>query len=431
MRKRWWISGILTVVLTAGFGAGNAGNGNQQLNRVEQDAITHVCAAELPDEETEIVPFRGRESYILSEWELETEGELEQAAMVKQYISTMTLREKVCQMIIADPENLVTTHDVTKVDVEMKQALADYPVGGIMLKSRNIESKKQLKKLIKNLQKQSEIALFLAVDEEGGNVSRVLSNLGNREGGTIDPMYEYKDDGTDTAFENARELGSNLAYYGFNLDFAPVADVWSNPKNTVIGKRAYSDDYEQAAELIPYAVEGFHAGGVMCTLKHFPGHGDTVEDSHYGTAYVRATLKELETQEFVPFRAGIRAGADCVMIGHLVVPDISDQPADLSETLVTDCLRNELAFHGLIITDSFQMEAITDHYEPGEAAVRAIQAGVDLILEPEDLGETVEGILTASDKGELTEKRIDESVERILMAKQVNGIQMDHKIEKQ
>ena len=242
MRKRWWIAGILTVVLTAGFGTGN---GNQQLNMAGQDGITHVYAAECPDEKTEIIPFRGRESYILSEWELETEGKLEQAAMVKQYISTMTLREKVCQMIIADPENLVTTHDVTKVDAEMKQALADYPVGGIMLKSRNIENKKQLKKLLKNLQKQSEIALFLAVDEEGGNVSRVLSNLGNREGGTIDPMYEYKDDGTDTAFENARELGSNLAYYGFNLDFAPVADVWSNPKNTVIGKRAYSDDYER------------------------------------------------------------------------------------------------------------------------------------------------------------------------------------------
>ena len=123
MRKRWWISGILTVVLTAGFGIGNAGNGNQQLNMAGQDGITHVYAAELPDEETEIVPFRGRESYILSEWELETEGKLEQAAMVKQYISTMTLREKVCQMIIADPENLVTTHDVTKVDAEMKQAL--------------------------------------------------------------------------------------------------------------------------------------------------------------------------------------------------------------------------------------------------------------------------------------------------------------------
>ena len=197
MRKRWWISGILTVVLTAGFGTGN---GNQQLNMAGQDEIIHVYAAEFPDEETEIIPFRGRESYILSEWELETEGKLEQAAMVKQYISTMTLREKVCQMIIADPENLVTTHDVTKVDAEMKQALADYPVGGIMLKSRNIENKKQLKKLLKNLQKQSEIALFLAVDEEGGNVSRVLSNLGNREGGTIDPMYEYKDDGTDTAF---------------------------------------------------------------------------------------------------------------------------------------------------------------------------------------------------------------------------------------
>lgn len=146
MRKRWWIAGILTVVLTAGFGTGN---GNQQLNMAGQDGITHVYAAECPDEKTEIIPFRGRESYILSEWELETEGKLEQAAMVKQYISTMTLREKVCQMIIADPENLVTTHDVTKVDAEMKQALADYPVGGIMLKSRNIENKKQLKKLLK------------------------------------------------------------------------------------------------------------------------------------------------------------------------------------------------------------------------------------------------------------------------------------------
>ena len=149
MRKRWWISGILTVVLTAGFGTGNAGNGNQQLNMAGQDGIAHVYAAECPDEETEIIPFRGRASYILSEWELEAEGKLEQAAMVKQYISTMTLREKVCQMIIADPENLVTTHDVTKVDEEMKQALADYPVGGIMLKSRNIESKKQLKKMVR------------------------------------------------------------------------------------------------------------------------------------------------------------------------------------------------------------------------------------------------------------------------------------------
>ena len=116
MRKRWWISGILTVVLTAGFGIGNAGNGNQQLNMVEQDAITHVYAAELPDEETEIIPFRGRESYILSEWELETEGKLEQAAMVKQYISTMTLWEKVCQMIIADPENLVTDRKSTRLN---------------------------------------------------------------------------------------------------------------------------------------------------------------------------------------------------------------------------------------------------------------------------------------------------------------------------
>lgn len=431
MKKRWWIAGILIAVLVTGPGNGNTGMDGQRLSMKCQQGMGKVYASEISDEEPDTGLLHAGESYILSAWEQEAGRKLEQAVIVKRYAASMTLHEKICQMIIADPENLVTTHDVTKVDKEMKQALTDYPVGGIMLKSRNIESKKQLKKLLKNLQKRSEISLFLAVDEEGGNVSRVLSNLGNREGGTIDPMYEYKDEGTDTAYENAWELGSNLAYYGFNLDFAPVADVWSNPRNKVIGKRAYSDDYEQAAELIPYAVEGFHAGGVMCTLKHFPGHGDTVEDSHYGTAYVKATLEELEMQEFVPFQAGIRAGADCVMIGHLVVSDISDQPADLSETLVTDCLREKLSFHGLIITDSFQMEAITDHYEPGEAALLAIQAGVDLILEPEDLGETVEGIQTAVEDGDLTEERINESVERILMAKQANGIQTDFQIEKQ
>ena len=420
MRKRWWISGILTVVLTAGFGAGNAGNGNQQLNRVEQDAITHVCAAELPDEETEIVPFRGRESYILSEWELETEGKLEQAAMVKQYISTMTLREKVCQMIIADPENLVTTHDVTKVDVEMKQALADYPVGGIMLKSRNIESKKQLKKLLKNLQKQSEIALFLAVDEEGGNVSRVLSNLGNREGGTIDPMYEYKDDGTDTAFENARELGSNLAYYGFNLDFAPVADVWSNPKNTVIGKRAYSDDYEQAAELIPYAVEGFHAGGVMCTLKHFPGHGDTAGDSHTGAAQTNRTKEEMEAEEFLPFQSGIEAGVDMIMVGHITAPNLTDGdslPASISEKIITGVLRNELGYQGIIITDAMNMGAITEYYKSDVAAIMALKAGADMVLMPENFEEAYQGVLDAVVDGTVSEERIDDSLRRIYRVK--------------
>lgn len=214
---------------------------------------------------------------LLRNWLYETEQNLEFAAETEEYIEQMTMHEKICQMMFVNTENLVSTHDVTKADAEVAQALADYPVGGIMMKTKNIRSKKQTKKLLKALQNDSETGLFLAVDEEGGTVSRVMGKLGTIDGDVISSMYEYKDMGADTAYQNARTIGENLAYYGFNLDFAPVADVWSNPDNTVIGKRAYSDDFSQAAELIPYAVEGFHESGMLCTLKHFPGHGNTEE----------------------------------------------------------------------------------------------------------------------------------------------------------
>ena len=349
--------------------------------------------------------------------------------MVEDTLAGMTLEQKVAGLFFVTPEQLTGVSQVVAAGDATRESLEKYPVGGLIYFAQNIQSENQLKEMLSNTASYSLFPLFFGVDEEGGKVARVADAL--KLDKTL-PMGEIGAAGdTQAAYDAYQNIGGYLSAYGFNVDFAPVADVLTNVDNTVIGNRAFSSDAGVAAQMVSSAVTGLQETGVSACLKHFPGHGDTVEDSHYGTAYVRGMLQELETQEFVPFRAGIRAGADCVMIGHLVVPDISDQPADLSETLVTDCLRNELAFHGLIITDSFQMEAITDHYEPGEAAVLAIRAGVDLILEPEELGETVEGILTALDKGELTEKRIDESVERILMAKQVNGIQIDHKIEKQ
>lgn len=359
---------------------------------------------------------------LLRNWLYETEQNLEFAAETEVYIEQMTMHEKICQMMFVNTENLVSTHDVTKADAEVAQALADYPIGGIMMKTKNIRSKKQTKKLLKALQNDSETGLFLAVDEEGGTVSRVMSKLGTIDGDVISSMYEYKDMGTDIAYQNARTIGENLAYYGFNLDFAPVADVWSNPDNTVIGKRAYSDDFSQAAELIPYAVEGFHESGMLCTLKHFPGHGNTEADSHYGNAYVEESREQLEQHEIQPFYQGIQAGVDFVMIGHMIVSDIADVPASLSEEIVTDMLRKELGFCGIIITDSFQMEAITDYYESGAAEVLAVQAGVDMILEPENLACAVETLEQAVADGTLTEERIDASVRRILIVKRKNNI---------
>ena len=153
---------------------------------------------------------------------------------------------------------------------------------------------------------------------------------------------------------------------GFNADLAPVADVWSNPDNTVIGDRAYSDDFAQAAELIPEAVRGFHSGGVATTLKHFPGHGDTLADSHDGAVYVSKPLEQLRREELLPFRAGIASGSDMVMIGHLILTEIdAAQPAPFSYRIVTELLREELGFQGVVITDGLQMKALTDSYTSG------------------------------------------------------------------
>ena len=206
------------------------------------------------------------------------------------------------------------------------------------------------------------------------------------------------------------------------MDLAPVADVWSNRANTVIGDRAYSDDFDQAAQLVAAAVGGFHEGGVACTLKHFPGHGDTSADSHYGSVYVYKTLDELRGAELVPFRAGIEAGADAVMLGHLIMAGIDEQPALFSHAVVTGLLREELGFDGVVITDGLEMRAMTDHYGSGEIAVAAIQAGVDLLLCPQDLDEAVSALTQAVEDGTITQQRLDESVLRVLRLKLNQGI---------
>ena len=196
---------------------------------------------------------------------------------------------------------------------------------------------------------------------------------------------------------------------GFNADLAPVADVWSNPDNTVIGDRAYSDDFAQAAELIPEAVRGFHSGGVATTLKHFPGHGDTLADSHDGAVYVSKPLEQLRREELLPFRAGIASGSDMVMIGH-------------SYRIVTELLREELGFQGVVITDGLQMKALTDSYTSGEIARRAVSAGVDILLCPSNPQAAVSALEEAVALGEISEERINQSVRRILVMKVNRGI---------
>ena len=345
--------------------------------------------------------------------------EEEKPSLVDETLAGMTLHEKVCQMMFVTPEELTGEDGVTVAGDATRQALENYPVGGIVYCAKNLESQDQVKEMIDNSQKYSSIGLFVATDEEGGVVNRLMDTVGTTY---IGSMYYYKDDGDETAYENAYTIANDMSALGFNLDFAPVADVWSNPDNTVIGERAYSDDYAQAAELVGNAVKGFNDGGVMCTLKHFPGHGDTAEDSHYSSAYVHRTKEEIMADEMQPFRSGIEAGAEFVMVGHLIVPDIDEVPATLSYKIATGILRDELKFEGVAITDSFEMESIADNYSVDDAVVMSVKAGMDMILQPKDMASAVNSIEQAVADGELSEDRIDESVRRILTLKESRGL---------
>ena len=345
--------------------------------------------------------------------------EEEKPSLVDETLAGMTLHEKVCQMMFVTPEELTGEDGVTVAGDATRQALENYPVGGIVYFAKNLESQDQVKEMIDNSQKYSSIGLFVATDEEGGVVNRLMDTVGTTY---IGSMYYYKDDGDETAYENAYTIANDMSALGFNLDFAPVADVWSNPDNTVIGERAYSDDYAQAAELVGNAVKGFNDGGVMCTLKHFPGHGDTAEDSHYSSAYVHRTKEEIMADEMQPFRSGIEAGAEFVMVGHLIVPDIDEVPATLSYKIATGILRDELKFEGVAITDSFEMESIADNYSVDDAVVMSVKAGIDMILQPKDMASAVNSIEQAVADGELSEDRIDESVQRILTLKESRGL---------
>ena len=213
--------------------------------------------------------------------------------------------------------------------------------------------------MLANTQSGSKIPLILTCDEEGGRVNRLMHTVGTTY---IGPMLDYKDQGTDAAYSNAYTIAWDMQSLGFNFDLAPVADVRSNPKNTVIGDRAYSDDFNQAAELVQAAVFGFHDGGVGTALKHFPGHGDTSTDSHDGAVYVNKTLDQLRAAELLPFQAGIAADS---RHGHDRPPHLHPdrQPArHVSYKIVTDLLRGELGFDGVVITDGLQMGAMTNSY---------------------------------------------------------------------
>lgn len=342
---------------------------------------------------------------------------------VEKFLAGMDLKQKVAQMFMVTPEALTGYSKVTAAGEVTKQCFIRYPVGGVIYMAGNLIDTEQTRIMLSNMQDYSAeylgFPVFLGVDEEGGTVARIARNraFGVEDVGNISEIGASGN--CDLAYQAGGTIGAYLSALGFNLDFAPVADVWSNKKNTVVKYRSPGSDAELVRDMVIAQIEGFKEQGILCAVKHFPGHGSTSEDSHNGAAVVERTLQELFECDLIPFKGAVQAGVPFVMVGHLSLPKVveDDVPAVFSKEIITDILRGELGFCGIVITDALDMGAVTDYYSSAQAAVMAVAAGADMLLMPEDFVAAYEGVLNAVQRGELTQERIDESVRRILKVK--------------
>lgn len=349
-------------------------------------------------------------------------------AMAGTIVEHMTLEEKLGQMFIVNLEQLDQSEgnyfEFRKFTDQMTATMEKYPVGGIILFARNIESIEQTKSLITNAQNNSKIPLFVSVDEEGGSVARIGNNSNMHT--TKFPTMEQvgKLDNPQYAHDMGETIGREIKELGFNVDFAPVADVRTNEANTEIGDRAFGDNAKIVSKMVKEVVKGLQEQNISATLKHFPGHGSVSGDSHVKPVNADTDLLGLRKTEFKPFKEGIDAGADFVMVSHISISKVTEStvPAVMSEIVIKNMLRDELEFSGIVITDAMDMGAITKKYKPGDAAVRAIKAGVDIVLMSPDYEKAYQAVLDAVENGEISEKRINDSVQRIMETKIRRGI---------
>ena len=350
---------------------------------------------------------------------------------VGEALAGMTVEQKAAQLLVAGIEGTEPGEDAV-------QAVQGYQVGGVILFGRNVESAEQLAALTNGLKELNGdyVPLFLCVDQEGGRVDRMPPEVTDLPsaldfGSIADPEARM-----DACFTLGQTLAAQCAAFGFNMDFAPSLDIWSNPDNTVIGDRAFGNDWEWTAFFGMSAVEGMEKQGtVIPVVKHFPGHGDTAVDSHTALPVVDKTLEDLWQSELVPFDMvlsgqfwgePVMEPTPAVMVAHILLSQIDpDNPASLSPEVVTGLLREEMGYEGVVCTDDLTMGAISNTYGMGEAAVLAVEAGCDLLLvchSADNLAAAHAALVDAVDSGRISMERLDESVYRVLSLKAVYGL---------
>lgn len=412
-RKRNQLIALLVVVVVgAAIVAGGIFGVMQIMKSVNDKKHTEELQAqlqELAETEPAVVEAPKEETPQLTD-----EDYLDQIA--RSCIAEMPLEDKIDGLFMITPEALTGVDTVIQAGETTKQKLSEHPVGGLVYFQKNIKSKDQLQEMLAATKNAFYYPVFLAVDEEGGTVSRVAqsgiaSNAGSQSeiGKTCDPVK---------AGEHGETIGTYLSECGFNVNFAPVADVLTE-EGTALKDRSFGTDSNVVGSMVAAEVESMQKTGVSACLKHFPGMGDTMEDTHDGKAVSQKTIDDVRALDFPSFQAGISAGSDFVMVGHVSMPNVTgdETPCSLSGVIVNDLLRNELGYDGIVITDALNMKAITASYSSEQAAVMAIQAGADMLLMPEDFQAAYDGLLKAVQDGTILEERIDESLMRIYRVK--------------
>ncbi len=350
------------------------------------------------------------------------DGETLEDRQVRSHINSLTLEQKVAQLFVVTPESIVDIGIATAAGDATREAILATPVGGIIYMGQNLVDPTQTREMLANTMQYSleacDLPIFLCVDEEGGTVARVA----NSEGFGVENVGDMCDVGAtgdeQVAHDTAFTIGSYLADLGFNVDFAPVADI-ANVEGSSMDLRSFGSTAEAVSPMVAAQVRGFADAGVLSCAKHFPGIGGALGDSHESSINIEDSLQDLLAEELLPFQAAIDQGVPFIMVGHLSTPGVSgnDTPASINPDIVDGILRSQLGYDGIVITDSMGMGALTSACTPDRVGVAALLAGCDMILMPSDFAAAYQGVLDAVASGEISEERIDESLERIIRAK--------------
>lgn len=371
----------------------------------------------------ELLPANQEGSDIIQSEQTTIQKDTLKEEAINALVDDMTTEEKVAQLFITTPDDLLGSAPIFQAGEETHDALEKTPIGGLIYLAQNLQSTEQVQTMLSNTQQYSleitGIPMFLCLDEEGGTVTRISG----RSQFNVPDIGDMADIGATGDTAAARSIGVQIGQYmsnlGFNLDLAPVADVLTNPENTVVKARSFGSNPITVSAMALALSEGLNHSGVYSTFKHFPGHGATAADTHAGYAYTKKTLEELKQSELIPFYDCIEADAQFIMVSHISLPNVvgNDTPASLSPMIIQDLLRKQMGYEGIVITDAIDMGAIAQKYSVADAAINSILAGSDIILMGSGFHDAYNAVLKAVQDGIISKDRLDTSIHRILDVK--------------